>query len=103
MKTYEIRAHFVTYVKSIGENGWQEVGLYVDPVLSGASRILIAVMTHPCKGAKWTVHSASSHEKKTFRLKRDARKHAFELCVKSDAGQIHAKSDEYREIFSELY
>lgn len=103
MKTFESKAHFVTYVKTYGENGWSETGLYVDPVLPGAGRILTAVMTHPCKGAKWFVHAASSHEKKAFRRMHDARKYAFDLCVKSDAGQIHAQSDEYREIFSELY
>jgi len=103
MKTFESKAHFVTYVKTYGENGWSEVGLYVDPVLPGTKRILTAVMTHPCKGAKWFVHEAGIHGKRTFSTMKEAREYAFDVCVKSDAGQIHAKSDEYREIFSELY
>ena len=36
--------------------GWQEIGVYVAPVLPKASNILAAVVTHPCAGGKWIVH-----------------------------------------------
>ena len=104
MKTFVSKAHFVTYKDTRkSEYGFREIGLYVDPVLQGAHPILIAVITHPAKGAKWFVHEAGIHGKRTFSTMKEARAYAFGVCVKSDAGQIHAKSPEYVEIFSELY
>ena len=104
MKTFVSKAHFVTYKDTRkSEDGFREIGLYVDPVIAGAQLIFCAVITHPAKGAKWFVHEAGRHGKHTFTTLKEARKYAFDLCVKSDAGQIHAKSPEYVEIFSELY
>ena len=101
MKTFESKAHFVTYKDTrMTEGGWREIGLYVDPVLPGAQPILCAVITHPCKGAKWFVHEANRHGKNAFPTMKAARRYAFRACVNSDAGQIHAKSPEYVEIFS---
>ena len=103
MKTFVSKAHFVTYKDARkSEFGFREIGLYVDPVINGGYPILIAVITHPAKGAKWFVHGFGSNGKTAFRKLSDARKYAFDLCVKSDAGQIHAKSPEYIEIFSNL-
>lgn len=103
MKTFVSKAHFVTYKDTRkSEFGFREIGLYVDPVLTGAQPILGAVITHPAKGAKWFVHEAGRHGKRTFSTLKDARKYAFDVCVKSDAGQIHAKSPEYIEIFSDI-
>lgn len=100
MKTFVSKAHFVTYKDTRKtEGGWREIGLYVDPVIEGGQPILCAVITHPAKGAKWFVHEASSHGKRTFSTMAAARAHAFEVCVKSAAGQIHARSPEYADIF----
>jgi hypothetical protein len=103
MKTFVSKAHFVTYRDTRkSEYGFREIGLYVDPVLTGAHPILIAVITHPAKGAKWFVHGFGSNGKTAFKKLSEARKYAFNLCVKSDVGQIHVASPEYSEIFTDL-
>lgn len=102
MKTFVSKAHFVTYKDTRkAEGGFREIGLYVDPVLAGAQPILTAVITHPCKGAKWFVHRSDRHGKTAFSTLKAARSFAFGVCVKSDAGQIHAKSPAYSEIFAD--
>ena len=36
---------------------WSEIGVYVDPVIPTAGNVCIAVITHPCAGAKWFIHA----------------------------------------------
>lgn len=90
LKTFTHRAHFVTFSTS-RRGDWSEIGVYVDEVLPGAGKILVAVITHPCRGAKWILHSAQGHSLQRLRTKAAARKAAFEMAVASDAGRIHAK------------
>lgn len=92
MTTLECKIHYVTKVTDRREDGWCEVGAYVDPVLPGASRILAAVITHPCKGAKWTVHSAGSHDKRIFPSLVKAWSYAWEIANQTDAAKIHRKT-----------
>ena len=92
MTILETKIHYVTKVTDRRDDGWCEVGAYVDPVLPGAGRILAAVITHPCKGAKWTVHSAGSHNKRTFTSLAKAWSHAWEIAAQTDAGKIHRKT-----------
>ena len=87
------QVHFVTKKTTHGADGWCEVGHYVGDKL-------IAVLTHPCKNAKWFVHGDKG--KAAFRRKRDAERFAFDLCVASPEGRAAIEaSPEYTEIFCE--
>jgi hypothetical protein len=92
MTILETKVHYVTKVTDRRADGWCEVGAYVDPILPGASRILAAVITHPCKGAKWTVHAASSHDKRAFTSLAKAWAYAWEIASGTDAGKYHRKA-----------
>jgi hypothetical protein len=91
MTILECRVHYITKRTDRRESGWCEVGVYVDPVLPGGSRILAAVISHPCKGAKWTLHSAGSHSRETFPSLIKAWERAWDIATLTDAGQIHYK------------
>ena len=92
MLILECRVHYVTKRTERRGGGWCEVGVYVDPVLPGGSRILAAVISHPCKGAKWTLHSAGSHNREVFPSLNKAWGRAWQIASQTDAGRIHDKN-----------
>lgn len=72
--------------------GWREIGVFVDPVLAGAGNILVAVVTHPCTGAKWFVYPAAGAGicgRLTFKTRKDAVRWAFREALNSDAYRLH--------------
>ena len=92
MTILECRVHYITKRTERRGGGWCEVGVYVDPVLPGGTRILAAVISHPCKGAKWTVHAAGKHDKRAFPSLVKAWEHAWQIASQTDAGRIHDKN-----------
>lgn len=80
------------------DGGWSEVGVFVDPVISGADRILVAVVSHNCSKAKWIVHPNEGGSV-VFKTRAEAMKRALWWARRTDAYSTHLwwerRSDAY--------
>lgn len=82
---------FIT-VKEDRRGDWSEIGVFVDHILPAAGKICAAVITHPCKGAKWFVHDRDTGCRGVpFKTKKLALWAAIEAAKDIEAYKIHAK------------
>lgn len=70
------------------DNGWSEIGVYVDAVIEGAYPILVAVVSHNCSGGKWVLHPGDAPAVR-FPTRKEALKRALWWARRSDAYKIH--------------
>lgn len=67
---------------------WSEIAVYVE---ARVGQIAAAIITHPCAGAKWFVHSSDVYSKaKPFRTRKSALEYALVAVKETEAYKLHA-------------
>lgn len=62
------------------DGGWSEIGIYIRrPNSTWSSKVVVAVITHPCAKAKWFVYDRDN-AREAFRTRHEAVKHALQMA-----------------------
>ena len=67
---------------------WSEIAIYVEAKIG---QITAAIITHPCAGANWFVHSSDTYAKaKAFKTRKSALEFALLSAKETEAYKRHA-------------